>query len=247
MATPPNAIGALGEMILAIPPGVDFLLPGSAAHLAYMLPAYRPDLLLVCGFNWKIPASVIQLPRLGALNIHPSMLPRHRGPEPIAWAIRNGETHFGITVHRMDAELDSGNIIAQQGGIPIDEDPSPDRLWIRMEPIILDLLTDALDRVSHGYPGEPQDTNLASYEGIMDERFFHIDWQDTSRSIHNLVRAFRAKAPGQGPLARIDGRWLKILHTEMAPGNGLRVECADGPIWITEYVAAQPPNTDGAI
>ena len=66
------------------------------------------------GFPWKVPADALAVPKLGWLNGHPSLLPRHRGPVPLAWAIRNGDEDFGITFHRMDAELDTGPILAQR-------------------------------------------------------------------------------------------------------------------------------------
>ncbi|GAB2685790.1 hypothetical protein GCM10027089_03080 [Nocardia thraciensis] len=222
---------------------MDFLLPGTASGLAGILAGYHADLLLVCGFNWRIPTSVLQIPTHGALNIHPSMLPKYRGPEPIHWAIRNGDTEFGMTLHRMDANFDTGNIMAQQDGIPIDDEPTPERLWQHMAPVMRKLLWQSLDRVIDGDPGEPQDEALASYAGPMEPEFGRIDWRHSARDIHNQVRTFQAMRAGSGPVAQVGGRWLKVLRTRRSPGTGPRVECSDGPLWIVEHVTAPPPDS----
>jgi len=107
---------------------MDLLLPGTADGLADALGGYRLDLLVVYGFNWKLPAAVLRTPRSGAVNIHSSLLPRYRGPAPVLRAIRNGDAEIGLTVHRMDEQFDTGPILAQQGGIPLDEDVTPQRL-----------------------------------------------------------------------------------------------------------------------
>ena len=88
-------------------------MPATRAQIAPLLRAYEPDLALCAGFPWKIPADAIAVPRHGIVNGHPSLLPRYRGPSPVAWAIRNGETEIGFTFHYMDAELDTGGILGQ--------------------------------------------------------------------------------------------------------------------------------------
>lgn len=241
-APSPDVVGAVGEMLQAAPPGMDFLLPGTASGLADILTGYRSDLLLVCGFNWRIPSSVLRIPTHGALNIHPSMLPKYRGPEPIQWAIRRGDTEFGITLHRMDDGFDTGNVIVQQDGIPIDDEPTPELLWHRMEPVIRELLPQGLDRVAGGDLGEPQDETRASYAGPMEPEFLRIDWGRNAREIHNQVRTFRAMRAGSGPIAQVGDRWLKVLRTRTTPGTGLQVHCADGPLWIIEHAAVPPPG-----
>jgi len=245
-AVSPNAAGVVGEILDSAPPGMDLLLPGSSQGLAAALPGYRPDLLVVYGFNWRIPQSVLRVPRLGAINVHPSLLPKHRGPAPVLWAIRNGEPDFGVTIHRMDDHFDSGNIIAQQSGIPLDDDPTPERMWLRTEPVIRDLLARALQYVAQGLGGEPQDESQASHEGFLEPEFSRIDWSHRVRDIHNQVRTFRSMRHGCGPVAQIDGRWVKVLRTSIEPGEGVRMECADGPLWIVEAMAAEPPVTPAA-
>jgi methionyl-tRNA formyltransferase len=228
------AAATVGSLLEAIPAGVDLLVPGSSEGLAKALAGYDLDLLVVYGFSWKLPPSVLETPRLGVLNIHCSMLPEYRGPAPVLWAIRNGDAHLGVTVHRMDEDFDTGPVLAQQDGIPIDDDATPDTLWPRLEPVIRRLLVDSLDRVSQGYPGTPQDGARATYAGLMGPEFSLVNRSQTAREIHNQVRTFRFMGPGLGPTVEIDGRLLRVLRTRLTPADGIRLECADGPIWITE-------------
>src|ERR1700735_2183549 len=97
----PDILDAARAIVSDLPDGMDLLLPGKTRSIAKMLSGYQPDLLLVLGFNWRLPPEVLELPRLGVLNIHPSALPMYRGPSPVQWAVRNGDPSMGITVHRM--------------------------------------------------------------------------------------------------------------------------------------------------
>ncbi len=119
----------------ALPPGMDLLLPGASDGLARALAEYQLDLLVVYGFNWKLQASVLGTHRFGVVNVHTSLLPRYRGPAPVLWAIRNGDPEIGVTVHRMDERFDMARF-TQCGGIPLDEDVTPQLLWQRIRPVL---------------------------------------------------------------------------------------------------------------
>ncbi|MDN3358374.1 formyltransferase family protein [Actinomadura sp. DC4] len=232
----------IGRIIASIPPETDLLLPGSAEGLGEALAGYHADLAVVYGFNWKLPPAVLQLPRFGVINIHSSLLPEYRGPAPVLWAIRNGDPEIGFTIHRMDHDFDTGPILAQRGGIPLDDDITPERLRVSAEPVIRDLLTVALKRISLNDPGRPQGHAGASRAGLMEPGFSVVDWSSTAREIHNQVRTFRFMGAGRGPVARVGDRWLRVLRTRLGETGGLRVECADGPIWIVESEPAEPPT-----
>ena len=96
------------------PDGISLLFAGQVGGCA---PAARlePDVVLCAGFPWKLPQEALDVARLGSVNHHPGKLPRHRGPVPMAWALRDGDSEFGVTWHRMDAELDTGPILADDG------------------------------------------------------------------------------------------------------------------------------------
>jgi methionyl-tRNA formyltransferase len=116
---------AMSELVFGAPEELDVLLPARRSSIAPLLASVQPDLVVCMGFPWKIPPEALAVPRLGWLNGHPSLLPLHRGPIPVAWAIRNGDAEIGITFHFMDAELDTGPIFVQRT-IPLGELEPPD-------------------------------------------------------------------------------------------------------------------------
>ncbi|MFV2196948.1 methionyl-tRNA formyltransferase [Nocardiopsis sp. LOL_012] len=242
----PN-LGDAGEtaasIVGALPRGMDLLLPGSVDGLARLLEGYRIDLLIVFGFAWRLPRSVLDIPRHGAINVHVSMLPQYRGPAPLLWAIRNGDPTGGITVHRMDEDFDTGNILAQRDGIPLADDITWANYCTEAMPVVYDLLRASLDRVVAGHPGEPQEGSEATYAGFMEEGFAAIEWSDAARTIHDQVRTHRFLRSPDRPVAEVDGAWLHVRRTSLEPAEGIRVVCGDGkPLWITESAPGRPPQ-----
>jgi hypothetical protein len=142
----PGDVDAVSRILESLPPGMDLLLPGTGRGVAQALAGYRSDLMVVFGFNWRLPPEVLALPRLGVLNVHPSALPRYRGPAPLLWAIRNGDPTFGMTIHRMDDGLDTGPILAQRDDVPLPDDATPETLWEQTCPVVAELLQVALGR-----------------------------------------------------------------------------------------------------
>ena len=138
------------------PAGVSVIFARDKDAVAPLLRGLEPDVVLCWGFSWKLPQEALDVPRLGSVNQHPALLPRHRGPIPSAWALREGDGEFGITWHRMDAELDTGPILAQST-LPIKDE------WttiFEMGPSILqatfELLPQVFERLAAGDPGDPQ-------------------------------------------------------------------------------------------
>ena len=126
---PGDRYASLGAHVTAAPAELDVVVPSARERLAPLLPALDPDLALCLGFPWKLTPEMLSVPRLGVVNTHPSLLPRYRGPKPVAWAIRNGDTEVGMTFHWMDAGLDTGAILAQEA-IPLDDENS----WEELQP-----------------------------------------------------------------------------------------------------------------
>src|SRR6266496_6280435 len=145
----------LGGMLNEVPADLDVLMPARREGIAPLLESVQPDLVACIGFPWKIPPAALAVPRLGWLNGHPSLLPRHRGPLPVAWAIREGDEEIGITFHLMDADLDTGPILAQRR-YPVGELQPPDTFYPEFGPTVGEALAEALERLAAGDGGTPQ-------------------------------------------------------------------------------------------
>lgn len=239
------AATVLNRLLMVLPGDVDLLLPASPAGLGMALSGYRPDLLVIYGFNWILPPEVFQLPRFGTINIHPGRLPRYRGPAPVHWAIRNGDPEIGVSVHRVDDGVDTGPILAQRGGIPLPEEITRERVRDLLAPVVEELLSTALARVVAGDPGEPQPRTGADYAGLMEPEFSRVEWSRTRREIHNQVRVFRYMDSQTAPVGQVGGEWVRLIHTSLEPDDGQRVDCADGPIWIIESAPVSAPPGPG--
>ncbi|MEV8515871.1 formyltransferase family protein [Dactylosporangium sp. NPDC051484] len=224
--------GSLSKIVAQLPDGIDLLVPASGAGLARQLVGYRPDLVVVHGFNWRLPVQVLEMATHGAINIHPSLLPKYRGPAPVLAAIRAGDQSIGLTVHRMDEGFDTGPILVQRGGIVLDEWVTPELLWSRMGHVLAEALAESLKMVAGGALGRPQGDAGASYAGFIEPEFSVIDWGRTAAQVHDQVRMFAYL--GRAPVGVVDGVRLRVVRTSLAEADGLRVECADAPIWIVE-------------
>jgi len=225
-----------GGLVMGAAEELDVLLPARRRSIAPLLASVEPDLVVCMGFPWKIPPDALAVPRLGWLNGHPSLLPRHRGPLPVAWAIRDGDDEIGITFHRMDADLDTGPILSQRP-YPLGELESPDVFYPRLGLVVGEALAEALERLAAGDEGTPQQ------EGGSYETFFSEDdaWLDISRAaldVHRLVWAWRyAFSPGgtRGALLELDGAPVRVLATSLTEVDGARrLECGDEPLWVVE-------------
>ncbi|RCG31890.1 methionyl-tRNA formyltransferase [Sphaerisporangium album] len=229
------------DVLTVIPPEIDLLLPGDVTGLVSALGGYQVDVAVVCGLSWRLPPLALQTPRLGVINVHASLLPKYRGPAAIQWAIRNGDADIGVTAHWMDERIDTGNIIVQHGGIELPEYVTFEELWPRVTPVIQKLVGEALDRAADGYMGVPQNEDEATYARMMEPAYSYIDWSQPARRIHDQVRTFHYGAGIPGPFAKLGAGWVRVARTDLNPGAGVRVECADGPLWIVEAEPIEPP------
>jgi methionyl-tRNA formyltransferase len=225
----PDILDAVEGIVADLPPGMDLLLPGGPAAVADMLAGYAPDVLLVFGFNWRLPHEVLDLPRLGTLNVHPSALPKHRGPSPVPWAIRNGDLYLGMTVHRMTGRIDAGPVLAQVCDMPIPDQVTPENVWELQKAVLPGLVAMALDRAAAGDPGMPQDESAATYAGFPPPEWYRVTWQGGRRDIHNQLRVLRFL----GATVNFQGREARIKGTSLTNDGGVRFECDDGPLWVT--------------
>jgi len=135
---------------------------GRRDELQAKIAPFQPDLIVVACFPWRLPVDLLNLPRLGCINIHPSLLPIGRGPEPVFWTLRRGERRTGVTIHRIDESLDTGPIVAQ-ATIPVPlgiEEPALEHNLMAMGGA---LLAETLPAIASGTIAPiPQDDTLAT-------------------------------------------------------------------------------------
>lgn len=222
------------------PADVDLLLPKDKWALEPLLRAYAPDVTLCQGYPWKIPLAALEVARYGSANHHPAMLPRRRGPIPFAWAFRDGDTEFGSTWHRMDAQLDTGNILAQTSVPLLDTDTTITDFAPRVADAALGSLPIVLEKLVAGDPGEPQDDSHATWAGHFESDYAVVDLSRTAREAHNQVRAWNLTFGMSGivaPVLELEGIPTRLVRTSLTdPGTGdaRRLDCAEGPLWILE-------------
>jgi len=187
------------------------------------------DLFVLASYGRILPQSLLALPRLGSLNVHPSLLPKYRGATPIQNAIRNGERETGVSIMLMDAGLDTGDVVLSQR-LAIEADETYGELHDRLAGLGAELLGRAIDLAAGGalagvpQRGEPSLTRPLRKEDLA------IDLAWPARRIVNAVRAL---APQPGARAKIDGEVLKVLRAHVAP---------DGSLAIDEVVAPNRPK-----
>ena len=238
-----RTIGYL-DIVAQTPVSTDVIVSNYPTRWASVLAPFRPDLIVVLGFSWKLPVDVIELPRLGTINMHGALLPNYRGRGDwvLQWMFRNDEPEYGITYHRVDAGFDTGPIL-MKGPVPIGDEDDMMSLLSRAIDVAIDLLPQVIEMAARGEPGTPQEGGF--YCEPMDPAWRLIDWNVPARAIHNQVRGWL----GQGALATIDGVETRVIKsrlighsngsappgTVLARDNGsLIVQCGDGPIQIID-------------
>ena len=227
---------ATSELVFDAPEHMDVLLPARRSTIAPLLASVQPDLVVCMGFPWRIPPDALAVPRLGWLNGHPSLLPLHRGPLPVAWAIREGDDEIGITFHFMDAELDTGPILSQRP-IPLGELEPPDDFYPKAGEVMVEALAEALARLDAGEEGTAQPDG-GSYESFFTEDDLWLDPSRPAIESHRLAWAWRyAMSPTTiaGALLELDGKPVRVLATSLTEVEGAqRLECGDAPLWLVE-------------
>jgi methionyl-tRNA formyltransferase len=213
---------------------LDILFAASQRSLVRLLSAYDLDLALCTTFPWRISQEAIDVPRLGIVNGHPSLLPRYRGPYPVAWAIRNGETEIGLSYHLMDATLDTGNLLAQTR-VPLEDEDDFETLMERLLPLAEELVPVAFERLARGDRGDPQDGG--EYQSGFEDDYRYVDLTQPAADVHRQSRAWRfmPPIPGRGPILERNGAQVRLVSTSLVQVDGAeRLDCADRPLWILE-------------
>lgn len=175
---------------LALHANLPVLQPERAREEAFLgaLRDLQPDLVVVAAYGQILPERILDLPRFGCLNVHTSLLPRYRGAAPIQWAILNGDAETGVTIMKMDAGLDTGDILSQ-ATTPIHPEDTSETLHDRLAALGAGLLVETIpDYVAGKVASRPQPADGVSYAPKIKKQDGHIDWNQPARAIWNKVR-----------------------------------------------------------
>ncbi len=212
--------------------------PAAQAELA----ALNADLMVVVAYGLILPQAVLDLPRLGCINSHASLLPRWRGAAPIQRAIQAGDAESGVTVMRMEAGLDTGPMLLEVR-TPISAEDSGGSLHDRLAVLGSQALVEAVAALEAGdLPGEVQDDSLATYAHKLNKDEARLDWSRPAVELERLIRAFH---PWPICHSSLDGAVLKVHAAALGEGqgrpgeilaasrDGLLVACGEGSLRLT--------------
>jgi len=175
------------------------------------LAAIRPDAIIVVGYGRIIPQWMIDLPRLGNLNLHASLLPKYRGAAPIQWAIANGESVTGVTTMRIDAGLDTGDILMQRE-IAIGLEDTAETLGPKLASIGADLMVETLRGLETGQVRPtPQDHAQATLAPILNKEDGRMDFSRSATHLFNRLRGFQ---PWPGAFTTFKGKTLQVHRAQ---------------------------------
>jgi methionyl-tRNA formyltransferase len=202
--------------------------PEAVARLAEI----GAEAMIVVGYGQIIPQNVIDLAPRGIINVHASLLPKYRGAGPIQWAILNGETRTGVTTMRIDAGLDTGDMLLK-AETEIAPEETAVELGRRLAAMGAELLVETLARLDAIVPAK-QDSAQATYAPLLKKEDGLIDWSRPAVSIHNQVRGLQ---PWPGAYTTFRGKTLHIWQARVAGRAGLRpwaVACGGGALELLE-------------
>lgn len=210
LTAPPVKVWALGQGLNVWQP-TRINCPESRDYLA----GFAPDLLVVVAYGRILKKDILDVPRLGAVNVHTSLLPDLRGAAPIEWALLRGLKQTGITTMYMDEGLDTGDIILQ-AQTPIFPEDNRETLEGRLADLARTLLPETVALIRAGEaPREPQSPGEWVYAPPLANAQEQINWADSAEQIFNQVRAF---SPTPGAYTTFRGKRLKILKARVVPG-----------------------------
>lgn len=180
------------------------------------LSRYQPDIIVVVAFGQILPKEILQMPPLGCVNVHASLLPKYRGAAPIQWAVINGEKVSGVTTMRMDEGLDTGDMIMKRE-VVLDAKETGGSLFDRLSRIGAELCVETLKAIENGTAVyTPQDHSQATKVGMIQKKFGQIDWNRPAKELECLIRGLN---PWPSAFTRLNGRTLKIWDADVSVEN----------------------------
>ncbi|WP_050738664.1 methionyl-tRNA formyltransferase [Acetobacterium bakii] len=225
--------------------------PGQCPHrlkdpaVIAMVKDLKPDLFVFAFVSDIMPYNIIKMAAFGAINYHPSLLPKYRGGSAINWAIIQGERETGVTIHYINERVDAGDIILQ-GKVDIEATDSVGSVYFnKLYPLGIKLMPQAVKLIREGKaPRIPQDETQATYQPLITEADVKINWKNTAETVCNMIRGAN---PSPGAYAQFRGAKVKIWEceiskavfgkipgevAEVAEGKGFKIAADRGAVLI---------------
>jgi len=244
--------------LLAQKYGIPILQPEILTNYKLQITNYKPDLIVVAAYGKILPKEILEIPKYGCLNVHPSFLPKYRGPSPIQYTILNGDEETGVTIIKMTEKVDSGPIIASEKLKVESEKPTYEELYNKLAEKGANLLLEVIPkRIKGEIEPLPQNEAKATYTKILKREDGKIDWQKPAEHIERQIRAFSPE-PGVFTGFKIKDLRFKILKilkagvleqtkngpfgepgkTFLAPDDKIAVNCGQGLLVIKKLQLA---------
>ena len=219
----------------------------------------KPDLNVMAFVTSILPESILNYPRLGTIQYHPSLLPKHRGGSAINWAVINGEAKTGVTIFWPDKGIDTGPMLLQRE-VDISPDDTVGSLYFnKLFPLGIEAVVESIELIKKGTaPRIPQDESQASYEGLCTEKDALINWHQSTIKIYNLIRGTN---PQPGAITNFGARRFKVFDSELVTGvasgglagkiidntgQGFVVAATDGAILVKRVQVEGSPKIGAA-
>ena len=172
----------------------------------------KPDVIVVVAYGKILPKEILEIPPLGCINVHASLLPKYRGAAPIQWAVLNGDKTTGVTTMYMDEGMDTGDMILAEN-VDIGDDETTGELWDKLSEIGARLLVKTLKKIEDGTANRTKQGEDFSMAPMLNKNMARIDWENqTAHEIKNLVRGLN---PIMGAYTFLDGKKVKFWKVDM--------------------------------
>lgn len=206
--------------------------------------SYKPDIIVVIAYGKILPKELLDMPKLGCINVHSSLLPKYRGAAPMNWAIVNGEKYTGVTTMFINEDLDAGDMLLK-AEIKIEYEDNSITLHNKLAPLGAELLLKTIEGLKNKtIKPEPQNPSEASSAPLIKKEDGLINWKKDAKTIRNLVRGMQ---PWPSAYTHLEGKMLKIFDASVLAANitekpgeivaadeGIVVATGDGKICIKE-------------
>jgi len=198
----------------------------------------KPDIFVVVAYR-KLSDRLLSIPKYGAINLHPSLLPEYRGAAPIQWVLINGEKQTAVTTISLSGKIDAGRILLQHT-VDINTDDNYGILANRLSEIGAKLVVKTLDRIEkNNLLGTPQNEDNVTLAPKIKSSDYKIDWSKTAEQIHNQIRAF---SPYPGAFTTFNRKRLKIFSSLILKDSLKNLECGEIAICNSNQLAIQTGN-----